>query len=149
MHRQALDILLVEDDEIDVRVFQEAFKSPIWGYPRLIIAVVHTISSAEEYLRKNTCDVILLDLTLPDAFATEGLKRLTENFPEVAIVIYSGEYSAKLAYECLELGAQEYIIKGVMAHSDLVRTLVHARKRQDILNRSRELSRKLENIVTH
>jgi CheY-like chemotaxis protein len=59
-------ILLVEDDAADARLIQEALTGA--GGSRFHIEWVTRLSEALERLRKEEIEVILLDLTLPDAW---------------------------------------------------------------------------------
>jgi signal transduction histidine kinase/DNA-binding NarL/FixJ family response regulator len=57
-------------------------------------------------------DVILLDLSLPDAFALEGLRRLKEAAPEVPVVVLTGSTGREIGRAAIQAGAQDYLTKG-------------------------------------
>lgn len=132
-----IDLLLVEDEEFDAMLFQDAILTCREQSPKIKIAVCSSIKQARDALENQAFDLILLDINLPDAVELEGFKQLIMLFPEIPIVIHSGVYSSKLACEAIALGAQDYIVKGTMSKEDLVRTLVHAKMRHEVHKRLR------------
>jgi DNA-binding NarL/FixJ family response regulator len=58
-------------------------------------------------------DVLLLDLSMPGMDGLEALPRIKAVAPETKIVVFSGFSARRLAQRSLELGADQYVEKGV------------------------------------
>lgn len=85
-------------------------------------------------------DVILLDLNLPDSTGLDTLRRVNELVGALPIVIHTGRDDFALTQAAIELGAQDYLIKGVdswvLRKSLRYALLRHERDAQDRLARS-------------
>jgi len=69
-----------------------------------------------EVMKKNSVDLVLLDLHLPPEKDTssEGIKILKEikkNYPEVIIIVMTGDNEKKTALEAIDFGAYDYFSK--------------------------------------
>jgi DNA-binding NtrC family response regulator len=56
-------------------------------------------------------EVVLLDLLMPGVDGVELLKSLTQDCPNTAVVIVSGQNEISLAVSCMKLGASDYLMK--------------------------------------
>lgn len=99
--------VLVVDDEANIRkLFLKEMASP--G------RTIHAVGSAAEamdHLRRHYCDVIVLDIRLPDANGLELMDRLLETMPSVAIILITGHADVDNAVEAMKNGAYDYITK--------------------------------------
>ncbi len=79
------------------------------------------IGSALEYLESAAIDLVLLDLSMPDANGLDGLARLRAAGPATPIVICSAQDDPELVRECFKLGISGYLPKssgtGVTRHA--------------------------------
>lgn len=138
-----MEILLVEDSETDAHLFIttiNAIRDSEYYQGLIKVAVVHSIKEAEESLKDQIFDVILLDLNLPDAENLEGLAKLVPLYPQTPIIIYTGLYDNELAMKALEIGAQDYIVKGALSTHELIRAIIHAKKRHAITLRLKTIA---------
>jgi DNA-binding NarL/FixJ family response regulator len=55
--------------------------------------------------------LIMLDLYLPDTVGTEGMATLRESYPDIPVVIFSGEESTDTISKAFECGVRGYIPK--------------------------------------
>jgi diguanylate cyclase (GGDEF)-like protein/PAS domain S-box-containing protein len=109
-------ILLVEDNPGDARWVREIAGEV--HNPRLALTMAATLQEAMTCLDAQPCDLILLDLSLPDSFGLETCERVLAHMPNVPIIILSGLDDEVLADNAVRKGAQDYLIKGeVDAHS--------------------------------
>ena len=70
--------------------------------------------SAEKGLalvRKQSCDLILLDIMLPDADGIDVLKRMKKIVPQVPVIMITGGSDLEIAKKSLHEGAVDYITK--------------------------------------
>ena|SRR6266853_2480166 len=132
---QDISLLLVDDslDDIDfVKSLLEKFEKKHL-YPHISVAFCNTLDEAEKALATNNFNFILLDLYLDPEIKNifQGLKLLVEKFPEIPIVVYSAVYSPEVVEEAIAVGAQDYIVKGLMKGEELARTIYHAKLRHN------------------
>lgn len=70
-----------------------------------LAAAIHTIGTHDEL------DLLLLDLSLPDADGLEGLTILRERFPWLPVAIVSAHQERQLVLDAITQGAVGYIPK--------------------------------------
>jgi signal transduction histidine kinase/DNA-binding response OmpR family regulator len=131
-------VLLVEDNDDDALLIREAMsETPVE------IQRAARFSSALEHLAKGGLDVVLLDLSLPDAHGLETIGRLRRQAPGVPIVVLTGLDDEEAAVHAVEQGAQDYLIKGQADGHLLTRALRYAiqrhRAEETLKARNREL----------
>ncbi|HXE56358.1 MAG TPA: ATP-binding protein [Gemmatimonadales bacterium] len=129
-------ILLVEDSAADVRLFREMLREAEWGEHALVHA--GRLADALDRLRHSPADVVLLDLTLPDSQGLETFLRIHQQAPGVPIVLLTGLGSEELGTRAVQLGAQDYLVKGEIDHRLLTRAIRYAIHRKST---ERELGR--------
>ena len=103
-------VLMVEDNPGDARLLREMFKER--GSSETKVVHVERMKEAEDYLATHTVDLILLDLGLPDAQGSEGVRRARAAAPRTALVVLSGLEDEAVALKAMQEGAQDYLVKG-------------------------------------
>jgi two-component system cell cycle response regulator len=125
MDGKPINALLVEDSHEYARLIQvllaEAGLFQVESAARL--------SEAMERLAAGGVDVVLLDLSLPDAGGIGTFSKAHEAFPDVPIVVLTGLDDESLAMEAVKRGAQDYLVKGHVEDQALVRSLRYAVER--------------------
>ena len=106
-------VLLIEDDPADARLIQDALADTAGG--RFIVEWVTQLSDALERLGREGIEVILLDLTLPDAQGIRAYEQVLQAAPNALILVLSGASDEEVAREAVLLGAHDYFSK---AHID-------------------------------
>ena len=119
-------ILLVEDDAGDVLLVREALEA---AAPELELREAGTLAAALGQLPDGIA-CALLDLGLPDASGIDGVTRLREHAPNVAVVVLTGRDDEQLGIEALGAGAQDYLVKGQVEPEVLARALRYAIERR-------------------
>lgn len=77
-------MLLIEDNPGDARLVRELLGPNLLSDNTLVtidMAHAERLKTALSYLQKNACDLILLDLSLPDANGLPTFQKLNKNFP--------------------------------------------------------------------
>jgi DNA-binding NtrC family response regulator len=64
-----------------------------------------------ELLAAGQIGLVLLDLTMPHLSGQDLLKIISENYPEVKVIILTGMNQIETAVECMKLGAYDYFVK--------------------------------------
>lgn len=126
--KSAKSVLLVEDNSGDARLLCEMLNEQ--GASDIELAVVGCMSEAEQYLAEHAVDIILLDLGLPDAQGLVAIRRAHAAAPDSCLVVLTGLDDESLAEQALQEGAQDYLIKGKIDISGLMRALRYCTQRK-------------------
>ncbi len=136
MNTKSTKILLVEDNPGDARLVQEMLAD--LGPDRFALEHVGSLGEALSCLNKTKFDVVLLDLCLPDSGALDSLTRIQAAAPRIPVVVLSGHDDDAIALQCVQSGAQDYLVKGKGDSEVLSRSLRYAIERQQIEETLRE-----------
>ena len=131
-------VLLVEDNDGDADLVRDALSGAVNDDIKL--QRVDRLDAAADRLTQERFDVVLLDLSLPDAIGLEGLQRLRVAAPNAPIVVLTGSTDKAAGTRAIQNGAQDYLQKGAVEGSELLRAIRYARERSDYAERARLLS---------
>jgi len=131
MSDQEVAVLLIEDDPTDARLIERLVEGI--ETPRLHLKWVDTLTAGLEYLSQHTVDAVLLDLNLPDSRGLGALETLLAHAPNVPVIVVAGLADEHLALQAIREGAQDYLIKGEIDASLLVRALRYAMERHRLV----------------
>jgi two-component system cell cycle sensor histidine kinase/response regulator CckA len=132
MHMEETRVLLVEDNPGDARLLHIAVADAGAGHIRLVHE--ERLAPALKRLATESFDVILLDLSLPDAQGIATLVRTHASAGGVPIVVLTGLDDEALAIQALREGAQDYLVKGQVDGSLLVRAMRYAAERKHAMD---------------
>jgi light-regulated signal transduction histidine kinase (bacteriophytochrome) len=139
---RATKVLLVEDSPTYVALVEahlEDAASRTYELTR-----VDTLSGALEALDRESFDVVLLDLNLPDSQGEQTLTSVHEAAPSAPVVVLTGQDDRALALAGVRKGAQDYLSKGAITGEMLERSIVYAIDRRAAMEtlerRTRELA---------
>ena len=137
-----ISILLVEDDPLDVALFQEM----LGEITAVQFELTHCnmLSSALTLLGKGSFGIILLDLSLPDAKGLDTVTRTHAAVPNVPIVVMSAVGDEDIAVKALHEGAQDYLVKGKVDSNILIKSMRYAIERKQAEDALRKAHDKLE-----
>lgn len=123
-----LHVLLIEDSPSDARLVQVHLRDSA-----LNCDLQHTESLLDgmKLLENTGCDVVLLDLSLPDSAGIETFRTLHERFSELPVIVLSGLLDNELALKAVREGAQDYLPKDEFNRSSLERSVRYAVERHD------------------
>ncbi len=127
MNLDGIRVLLVEDNPGDARLFSELVRDTGAGQWKMVH--VDRLSAALDRLSREPFDVMLLDLSLPDAEGLDTLIRAHAEAPKIPIVVLTGHDDEALAVRAVRAGAQDYLVKGRMDGDLLVRSIRYASER--------------------
>jgi two-component system, cell cycle sensor histidine kinase and response regulator CckA len=128
MIREALKVLLVEDNPADVILVREMLRDA--GAAHWEITVAGRLAQALELLGTHSYDVALLDLGLPDSRGLAGLDQVAARFPHVPIVIMTGLGDEAMGIEAIRRGAGDYLVKGQADGALIVRAIRYTIERK-------------------
>ena len=131
----AIRVLLIEDSESDadlIGIYLEDVTTADFH-----VKASETLAEGLDQIASFDVDVVLLDLSLPDSFGIETVVRVLDVAPTIAIIVLTGLDDEKKALEAMQVGAQDYLVKGQIDGILLSRTIQYSIERQ----KSRELQR--------
>lgn len=117
--------VLVIDDEMGPRESLRMLLKPNYQ--------VHTANSVEagiKILQEKQPDAVISDIRMPGTSGIDGLRRIREIDPHVAVIMLTGYGALETAQEALRLGANDYISKPF-----------DAREMRDVISRNVERTR--------
>ncbi|MGE5410860.1 MAG: response regulator [Clostridiales bacterium] len=128
MKVDTIKVLMIEDSLGDGQYISTIMKEEDWI--EIHVEQAFRLSSGIDKLKKGQYDVILLDLTLPDSFGIETVKKLLAEVSDVPVVIMTGLEDEELGMKAVQLGAQDFLVKLQIDGKTLVRSMVYAMARK-------------------
>ncbi len=125
--KRPLKIFVVEDDLF----YGELLKRHLSLNPD---NEVHLFKTGKECLDKlyQKPDIVSLDYGLPDMPGDKVLKKIKEDYPELPVIIVSGQEDIKTAVELLRGGAYDYFVKDTDTKDRLWNTVNNIRRHKDL-----------------
>ncbi|PZM82644.1 MAG: hypothetical protein DKT66_11660 [Candidatus Melainabacteria bacterium] len=133
---QCIRLLLIEDNPDDAIFIEEVLKIQD-TYAAVEIAHACKLRDGLAYLAQESFDVVLLDLSLPDASSTDSVTRVLSHSPQAPIIVLTGLDDKDTALEALQKGAQDYLIKDSVSGDLLIRSIRYAVERRRAERRAR------------
>jgi diguanylate cyclase (GGDEF)-like protein len=121
-----LSILLVEDDPVHAHLVHAALQPSPDGFDWRLTHV-DTLRAACAFAEPP--DLVLLDLTLPDARGLDTLRRLRERFAFVPVVLLTAVEDPEIESSALSAGAQDFLGKDELTPRTLRRVVRYAMER--------------------
>ena len=146
MNSDNVKVLLIEDNPEHAAFLRHLLN--LSDTAHFLLEHVETLALGLERLKQRDIGLILLDLSLGDSDGLETFILTMAAAEDVAIVVMSGSSDVNLAIETVQLGAQDYLVKGHVDNQLLVRSMQYACERQRVqlqLKRAHdELDRRVE-----
>jgi nitrogen regulation protein NR(I) len=99
-------LLVVDDDELILNCFRYAFPPE-----EAELRTAATAAEALELFQRAPCDVVIVDVRLPDASGLDLLSRLHALDARVPVILMTGHGTSNVAIEAMRQGAFEYLLK--------------------------------------
>lgn len=99
-------ILIVEDEPVVQNLLTEIFIRR-----KFAVVVADTLAMAEAHLMKESFDLVMLDIRLPDGDGQQFLERLATLPERPLAVMITGYGSIESAVACMRAGAFDYVLK--------------------------------------
>jgi diguanylate cyclase (GGDEF)-like protein len=137
MSTEKVKILLIEDSPVEVLIMRallaKAESAQIPGLPCLDLVSANSLTEGLERLNEGGFELVLLDLSLPDSEGLETLAGVRAQGPQVPVVVLTWSGNEALAVQALQLGAQDYLVKGQLDPQVVVRAIRYAIERHRLL----------------
>ena len=102
------DILVIDDEPGICLTFSKMLEKE--GYT---VKTASNLDEVQESLRAYAFDVIITDILIPGTTGIELLKLVKERFPEIPVIMITGEPNIDTAVESVRQGAYDYLAKPV------------------------------------
>ncbi len=119
-------VVLVEDDPDAAEYVRDRLGS--WKRHIFLIRCAASLEEVASVLAETECDIILLDLGLPDSTGIRTLKQVRVEAPSVPVVVMTGQREDELGLRALRHGAQDFIEK-TGGDGTIARALLYALER--------------------
>lgn len=121
--KEAIKILLVEDDEVDRMAVSRALKTT--GLSAEIVAAVDC-QSAIAILNQQSFDCVLMDYRLPDGDGLQLVQQIRDLGLKLPLIVLTGQGDEQIAVQLMKLGASDYLPKSKLSPEMLTRSLRNA-----------------------
>ena len=100
-------ILIVDDNDL----MRTLLRSILRNEDYQIIGETRNGALAIEFIKRNKPDLICMDVMMPEMDGLEALKAIKETYPEIAVVMITGNPSVDNVQESIQSGANGFIVK--------------------------------------
>jgi len=110
MKKEKVFVLLIEKCASDVKLLREWLNAA--RPAKYEIEATDTLDKGIRLLKKNNYDIVLTDLSLPDADSHNAVAIIQEVNHAIPVIVLSDQDSNEMALQVVQMGAQDYIVKG-------------------------------------
>jgi DNA-binding NtrC family response regulator len=133
-HQQP-SILVVDDDEVALERYRAVLEAH--DFPAYILC--DDSRDVPELLSANHISVVLLDLNMPHVRGEDLLEDIAARYPDIPVIVLTGEDDVDTAVKCMKIGAFDYMTKPVDPNR-LVNAVNHALRIRDLQREVQVLS---------
>ena len=126
-HDSDLHLLVIEDSTSDSEFVLTLLEDEL---PHAVVEVAANLHDALDRLERSPFDLVLADLSLPDADGLAVVHAVRAKYADTALLVLTGRGDGEFALWALAEGAQDYLVKGEHDGPRLATALLHALQRQ-------------------
>ncbi|MEM9303551.1 MAG: EAL domain-containing protein [Pseudomonadota bacterium] len=134
---RAVSLLFVDDSQSARHAYRRLLRAE--GFP---VDTAASLAEADERLRGNSYDLVIVDYHLPDGTGASLCRRLRKERADLPVAIITGSYRENVIHDCLEAGAVECMFKNEAR--ELFQARVHALAR--IIETQRSVAEERERL---
>ena len=141
-----INVLLVEDNPDDVVLTEE-----LLSREQEDISLTHVMQLKDAFasLERASFDLILLDLSLPDATGFETVREMMAKAPTIPTIVLTAMDDQAMALHVVQAGAQDYLVKGQSDGHLMARSIRYAIERKHAESRLQESEQKFRQLAEH
>lgn len=102
-------VLIVDDEENALESFEITLNTS--GIENIVLC--RDSREVLTLLKTRKFEIILLDLTMPHITGEELLPQVVQDYPDIPIIIITGDIEIETAVKCMQMGAFDYMVKPV------------------------------------
>ncbi|MGH6885138.1 MAG: response regulator [Geminicoccales bacterium] len=103
-----MNVLIIDDHPVVAEYLRNAAGRAV---PDAVIRIAGSLEAAFESMRDDPAQMVMLDLGLPGHDGVESVLQFRRAFPDVRVVVISGEDDRNSIRGCIALGAAGFIPK--------------------------------------
>jgi class 3 adenylate cyclase len=142
-----IKVLIIEDDEFVSMVYEDQLKDA--SSINFETEIYQTLGEGLSAFKNHQFDVLLLDLNLPDSEYMNTINSIPEFSENIPVIIMTSTNSELLALKAVNLGGQDYLIKGNLEKSLLVRSILYAIERHNLKKELKEAKLKSDKLLNN
>ena len=104
MPEHGATVLMIEDNPIHARLIHNLLKETGMGYT---VITAGSLAEGLQHIARESIDIILLDLVLPDSQELDTFSRVRAATTQVPVIILTSLDDVSLAAKAVEAGAQD------------------------------------------
>ena len=101
------NVLVVDDEEIICTLFA----AMLGHYGCYHVMTMTDSRQVMDFLRREPCDVMLLDMSMPAISGLDVLRQVTQAFEELPVIIVTGHGSIPMCAQVMKAGAADFLPK--------------------------------------
>lgn len=144
IEKEALEILIVEDNEGDALLIQEYIKEV---FTNAQLSHAWNLSEAEHQLNSFKFNLIFLDVSLPDSSGKESIMRVIELANATPVIVLTGYSDLGFAVESMQLGVQDYLNKENITAISLQKSITYSIERNRIKLQLLDSDKRFQSII--
>ncbi len=130
MREIIVNILIVNDDRSEVSQLKKDLAES--GEFTGELVVVRTLEEGRKRLAKGGIDVVMIDIRTLGVPVSDSFAGFYKQFSSVPMILITGPDQLEIAARTLSKGAQDYLVRGRMDRSILVRAVTNAIERKKV-----------------
>ncbi len=146
MQTKLIRALILEDNPEDMLILEKIIKGIKLRDVRFV--AVTKLAEAVAHLKKETFDLVISDLTVPDSRGLETFHGLRAVAPKTPIILLTGMDDETMAIQAMREGAQDYLIKGEITSSLLLRAVSYSIERNTLIQERLKLITELTDSIS-
>jgi signal transduction histidine kinase len=127
---RSLSVLIVDDDPTCRTLLKKMLEKSRLRRADDRIVCVGSKQTMFEQLARSLFHVLLLDLHLPDGDGLDMVAQINRQYPNVAIIVITGENDGSAELTAMSYGAQDYLAKGSFNQTTLTKSIYFALERK-------------------
>lgn len=141
-----LSVIVIEDNPGDYLLIEDYLEEK---FQTVTTRQFRDCQSASAYLQQedSNCDLILLDLHLPDMRGLALIHKILAVSPNIPVIILTGYDDLPLAIKSLALGVYDFLVKDEINPSLLYKSIEFAISRSSYVKRIESQNEKLKKIA--
>ncbi|MFY9153276.1 MAG: response regulator [Prolixibacteraceae bacterium] len=148
-NQNAIRLLIIEDDPDDLLFLKENLGDS--EHSKYNISATENLTKAAELLASGEFDLILLDLGLPESKGLETLSLMQKYIRNIPLIVITGLADEDTGAKAVQMGAEDYLVKGTMSPALLSRSIRYAIERFSLsaeLQKAKQLKKQEAELQT-
>jgi signal transduction histidine kinase len=142
--KRSMTVLILDDDPSCRILLKSCLKKSLKDNREITVLEKESLKETIETLEQNKCDILLIDLNLPDSQGLSTLDTVHARFPDIPKVVITGETDQTIGLQAMSHGAQEYLVKGEYTSQSLGKSIFYAFERKRLQKSKDEAFEQLE-----